>query len=719
MTQELLADFGRAILATGLLASAVWCAWCLAVATAHRACAATRACAAAVILLWLAVATFLLLSSVHAFHTLPVIGLAVAAGAVGHRVARRTTDPGTLAAQDLATLRTIRLGTWEIVAIALGGLVLAARFLRGWLAPPLAWDDLTYHLVRAGRWVQAGGYHLEAAPHAWGYHEYFAPVGDVLSAWAMLPTRSDALLVLANALVLSIIALGIYAGARRLGSNESTAMLASAFVLLAPPVAGYLPSAYVDTLSLALFALSVVLVDRIASERCAWAGVLACGVFGLAVGVKISNLAFALPGTLLVLALVARLPGGWRRRSVTAARCLLAGLISAPFFIKAWLDHGSPTYPIPVEIAGRELFAGNPWQRAIFAQPVPGLEDSLAHVFRTLFVPNAADFTERGQFLNLGPAVLLLLVPAVAGVARLLRATRWRVTGWYLILASVCVVASVLLDSFTNLRTFFGWSLGRFLLVPMAATVLCAAVAEGRGKVWLLRLGVIVNALLAIPWGWSRTDLVALGRFSLAPLPILAAGALLTVLLARRSRRGATAVAVLAICAAVAASIPVRASYRYDYFRDASRARAYTINRDVAAFTGGWRLWQRLDRPASSTLAVTAGWAGMSHVGARYPLLGGRLQNRVLYVPITESGRIVDRPDGYSRLSAGSFETWLRRLVEADVDYLVALPPPSVESVWALRHPQIFTVDPVSDPRTGLLYRLDRDLAETLLQRTP
>lgn len=205
----------------------------------------------------------------------------------------------------------------------------------------------------------------------------------------------------------------------------------------------------------------------------------------------------------------------------------------------------------------------------------------------------------------------------------------------------------------------------------------------------------------------------------MAPLLVLVIGAVVTALLAHRSRWGATAAGVFTICAAVAAQIPVRAANRYDYFRDAEQAHAYTVSRDVSELTRSWRLWERLDQPDSSRLAVTAGWAGMSPAGARYPLLGSRLQNRVVYVPITEGGRIVDRPEGYSRLTAGSFGAWLRRLVEADIDYLVALPPPPLESVWALRHPEIFVLDPVSDPQTGLLYRLDRDLAKRLLQRAP
>src|SRR5690606_20436227 len=126
-------------------------------------------------------------------------------------------------------------------------------------------------------------------------------------------------------------------------------------VVLAPPVLGYLPSAHVDTASLACFVLGLVLLHRLATERDPWSAVLGGGMFGLAMAVKLSNLAYALPGLLLLLVLGWRLPAGRVRRWALAG-AVAAALLSSPSFVRAWIEHGSPTYPVALEIAGHELF---------------------------------------------------------------------------------------------------------------------------------------------------------------------------------------------------------------------------------------------------------------------------------------------------------------------------------------------------------------------------
>ena len=72
--------------------------------------------------------------------------------------------------------------------MASAGAVVALRAARSLVSPPLATDSLTYHLFRAGRWVQSGERVLEPAPDAWGYYAYYPHIGDGLTAWLMLPT---------------------------------------------------------------------------------------------------------------------------------------------------------------------------------------------------------------------------------------------------------------------------------------------------------------------------------------------------------------------------------------------------------------------------------------------------------------------------------------------------------------------------------------------------
>jgi hypothetical protein len=80
-------------------------------------------------------------------------------------------------------------GGWPLVLLAM---VAGARMLRGSGSPPLGWDSITYHLLRAGRWVQDGALVKEIAPDAWSYYEYYPVTGDILWAWAFLPFLATA-----------------------------------------------------------------------------------------------------------------------------------------------------------------------------------------------------------------------------------------------------------------------------------------------------------------------------------------------------------------------------------------------------------------------------------------------------------------------------------------------------------------------------------------------
>src|SRR5688572_30966529 len=87
-------------------------------------------------------------------------------------------------------LRTHRL---LLSAIAVIGLHVLVRLARALATPRLGWDDFTYHLFRAARWVQNGGIVLEPAPDAWSYYEFFPWGGDLVWAWALIWGAGDVL----------------------------------------------------------------------------------------------------------------------------------------------------------------------------------------------------------------------------------------------------------------------------------------------------------------------------------------------------------------------------------------------------------------------------------------------------------------------------------------------------------------------------------------------
>lgn len=709
------------MLSAGVLgASVLWCAWCLSVAGLRSSRGSVRVAGTVVVAIWLLVASFQILSALHQFAPGPAVALWVVAAVGVHVATHRLARPWPQLVADAASAVSVVTQAGRLRwLVALTTLVLALHVVRGILSPPLAWDDLTYHLFRSASWVQAGRWAIEPAPNAWGYAAYFPPTGDVLWAWAMLPTHDDSLLVFANLFIVTGIAAGIYACVRWFGGAASIALLAACVITIAPPAVAYLPSGYVEPTTLALFVCGVLFAGRAIAGRAAADLVLASAALGLAVGVKISNLAFVVPGLALIGYLCSSCEGA-RRRAVLAGACLMAASVGVPFFIRTWIDTGSPTYPVPLEVGGTTIFAGNFWQQQIFSGPVEGVgPDSWQHLLHALFLPAAADFVDRGQFLNPGPGAVLLALGVLSGVrGPWWRRSQYRAIGLYIVGAAVLVAVSMLQPSVVNLRVVLGSSLGRFLLVPLAALVLSVATADSRRRPerWL-SVALVANAVFAVPLGWSGPDGPALRAFFVRALPLLIGGAVVAVVLWRSQRiAAALVVSVLAATAAVAAWLPARAALRHDYWRAASDGLVYSPSRDVALLAQDWPLWKWVDQPAPLTIAVAAGWPRMSPTGARYPFMGSRLQNRVVYVPITGDGDVCPDPDCYGSLDDGDFGRWLDRIVSGDVGAVVVLSP-SIEGAWADAHSDIFVRQTVPDAGSGAIYLVDRAAAAGALSR--
>ncbi|HEY7956990.1 MAG TPA: hypothetical protein VII38_16910, partial [Polyangia bacterium] len=124
--------------------------------------------------------------------------------------------------------------------------------------------------------------------------------------------------------------------------------------------------------------------------------------------------------------------------------------------------------------------------------------------------------------------------------------------------------------------------------------------------------------------------------------------------------------------------------------------------------------WRFVDDGAPHHIALTAGWDGVGHNLLREPLLGTRLQNRVRYVPITVDGSIVDYRNGEA-LRRASPRAWLRRLVDDQIDLVVALGPPPPEVGWMQSDRALFQLAAADDRGLNRVYRLDRERARTLL----
>lgn len=716
-----LPEASRILLGTGWallgLGASCWWGYVLATRVGRSEAARVRLTAAAVSVCALLIGLFHLLSWVSAFRlsvALPAV-LVLAAlmhrlggGAAAWRQLREDWGQASSSARELwaSPARWPFLG-----AVALVG----ARGLRGMLAPPLSWDALTYHLFHAARWVQAAGLVNDIAPDGNRYYAFFPYYGDVFWAWAMLPVHSDLLLTPAGVLVWGALVVAVYSAGRSFGAERLPAALVSLVVALLPAIASQITAAYVENTLLVLLMLGVALLGRVLRGGSSGLLVLALVAFALAVGVKTTAVpAFGVG--LLVGGIALKRRGDLSLRSGLVA-LLLPVLFLAPPPLRAWWETGSPVYPFELQLAGRVLFHGNgQLLRLLSGKLTPGDAYGPAGIIYAVFFP-AVDL--HLQPMNVGPAGLVLLPLGLRGAWRWLRTPEARAGALFLLALAATTVASAFAPSVRFLWTEWAHMSARFLVPAFAALALLALAVDGPGvrATWLVL--ALIEVLLARPLGWGQVDVRA---FSAAAPWLLGAGAVgvLGWLLARRGWRAAAA-SVLCVCAFGTLVSLARVSHmlRSDYYAAAAAQEIFEAMPLDERAAAAWPLWEAFDG-GKYRLAVTAGWQGTGLHWYRYPLLGSRFQNEVLYIPATRGGVVFDHERREELAEHADELEWVTRLVRQQVDAVVALGPAPMEERWMRQRPELFHPLEVAHP-TGAnrAYRVDLPAARHWLESEP
>jgi hypothetical protein len=215
------------------------------------------------------------------------------------------------------------------------------------------------------------------------------------------------------------------------------------------------------------------------------------------------------------------------------------------------------------------------------------------------------------------------------------------------------------------------------LLTPALLVCCLLAARIDADRIWLAV--VAVGCALCAPMNWSRTHLEAL--ISLAPFLLMAAA----VVLWARGRAP-----VLLVVFLVLPLSEVRARFRYPLYAAAAQGAAYDLHPLSATFAGSWPIWERLDDSRPKRVAVTAGWDGVGHNWYRYPLLGQTFENELVYASPTREGDLVDYRSIERWKHRADLGAWARRLVDARVDFVVALAPEPPERAWMQEHPEMF-----------------------------
>jgi hypothetical protein len=624
----------------------------------------------------LQVALFLVTAAAGRFAPGPLLGLTVLLTLVAQwRWGGRAAG---LVRQDVASAgdawRT--LGWWRVAA-ALAALPAAVRVARALVSPPLAWDALTYHLPRAVEWVQHGTIAPLPGPDAAVYYNHFPPYGEVYFAWALAATGTDAWLFATGAWAWAGVWLGGYTLARTLGALPGAAV-ASAFAgACLPAVAGLVSAHYVDNAALATLLVALTFTLRALDT---WRVADALGA-GLAVGLLVGTKSSAMPVAVVLgtatclIAVRRRAPGGWRAAALAA---LAAGLVAAPPLVRAWIDTGNPLFPLDVSLGPFGRLAGDSQLTAMMRTG----EIDWPGVARSLFgwSPWSAEY----DHLGLGPAALGLLVLAALGTARAGR--RGALASTLLAAVGVAVVAPTFSPGVRALWAFWTPASPRLVAAAVAIAAALAARSYGPAPLWAL---AVLSALQSVPRGIGPSEWRGLA--AVWPLVPVVAAMALAVWKTARGGRFAPAIAALGALAVVvpAGVAPVRDRIRMDVYREAASGDAFDLHRLARAEASAWPLWEQLDRRPPTRLALAAGFTGPGHNWYRYPLYGARLQHAVLYVPVTEDGRLRSYLDADLPVAACQ-ACWLARLEAARIEALVILPPATFEADWARALPGRF-----------------------------
>jgi 4-amino-4-deoxy-L-arabinose transferase-like glycosyltransferase len=600
-----------------------------------------------------------------------------------------------LGSQATAAFEALRRGVRArpVVAggIAILGLHLALRMARAIVTPSLGWDDFTYHLFRAGLWVQNGSLELQPSPDAWSYYELFPRAGDIVWAWALVWGTTDVLVPVLSIGLWALVAISAYVLARSLQQSVEIALIVALGVALFPSQITLTSTAYVDNALLWLVLVASICVRHVEANRdggdlqsaahrqdLATSWILGASV-GLGTIVKLSFLP--------ILGVAALVAGwySWRKRRVSLLLAFgLGAFIVVPNLVFNFLHRGSPFYPFRV-------LSGLPFNEQLTSMLGTFSEVNLFTAVLRGLIGLTVNVWPGEPFLNFGWLGLVLIALGLAGATTYLCRERKLLYVIWTALCAALILGPTLTPENRSLVAYFTPVLGRLWLPGLASLMILSGSVRGRIIRWLVLLLLLMEYFFNSTWQWPQEVLVGTVIVSLVGLGAgLASRRVWRRKLNRPWRLAAT---TILLGAALFLGVQIRELLRYDIYQLSEQTKLGDFQKLSPGVTA-WPIWQRLDEQSGLRVAATAGFAGRTgHTWFRYPLLGSRLQNRVLYLPITADGRIIDYADTHEVLENQDREAWLERLLGERVDYVVAMMPRHVEHVWIEELPSLFSIE--------------------------
>jgi hypothetical protein len=665
-----------------------------------------RLCASGVISLWLLLATFQGLAWAGLFTPTAALLTLAATAACSHVLfdgsgvpAALRRDLGVAAARARSALRSPERAFYLVAA-----LLLAFVVVRALLTPPLTHDSLTYHFFLAAGWVQQGGMFSLAAPDAWSYYRYFPANGEVLTAWLMLPFHGDLAANLACLLPWLLSLLAFYGIARFFEVERRWAALGALLLGFTPAVFAYLPSGYVEIPLLAGLLCGTLFSCRAVRSGAGADIVLACLGFGCALGTKLTAAPVVAFGVLLPLCGGRPLAPKLRWLALGAS---LAAVVSLPWYLRAWIEQGSPFYPFALRLPGWGELPGAPALQETMLTMRARESASLLHMAWQSVKPLVP------HPYTLGPLFVVALAVTPLAARRCIE-RKQGLAALSLVLGAAGTLAGYFSSETAGIRLYWPAISARFLTyvlaVGLVGTVIVIDTAGPRARALrnvLLAL-LALHFALVLPRGYAlETGLVIVAGLLLA---VVAASGIWLATSRLRLEARSSALLGAGIAALALACVPPVLDQVRGRFRHAFLAEAYELRDFPHELAGLWALSDRPDQPLR--IAFAAGWDGIGHNWLWYPLLGRNLQNQVTYVPITASGAVIDYRDTTALEQQASFSSWLRSLVGREIDWVV-VPSTQFEGRWTRTHPEVFQPLAVAPE---IAFSLNRGRARALLE---
>ena len=304
----------------------------------------------------------------------------LAAGILAAWRSGQAPDLGTRLRRSATTARAV--AGWPPVAagLAIVGLSLAWRAVLAVRLPVVDILGWQYHLVLADVWIQSEAL-VRVSQNLWT--DGWPATGELLTAWLMAFTRSDALAGFTSLLPLPLAIVACAGLAREIGASRRSATLAGLLLGMTPAWLALAGTSYPDPgLATAVVAAWWLGLRLLRGERNVVTALLFGIASGLAIGAKGSSLVLVGPivagvGLALLVETIRQMRArtGWVDPFAAGIGILVPIVIlGASWYLKNALVHGNPLFPVGFgPFAGEaEHFGAPPMPAQLLEQSLPG-----------------------------------------------------------------------------------------------------------------------------------------------------------------------------------------------------------------------------------------------------------------------------------------------------------------------------------------------------------